>query len=157
MRARTIDVIAHSDAPRDIVFALLVDGSTWPNWAPLDSFQLERAGHPPPEGPGAIRVFTRGRTTGRDEIVSIVPGHRLEYVSLSGLPVRDYRGVVVLDDAHPGTTIHWQSHFFPRVVGTGWLLERGLRRFLSGCADGLAAYAARARHQSIGRDGPSAR
>lgn len=144
MRTRSIDITAHSRAPRDVLFALLMDGTTWPNWAPLDSFHLERPGEPPPEGLGAIRVFTRGRTTGRDEIVRIVAGHRLEYVSRSGLPVRDYRGVVELDDAHPGTTLHWQSHFLPKFVGTGWLLERGLRRFLSGCADGLAQYAATA-------------
>ena len=84
MRTRTIDVTAHSDAPRDLLFAALMDGATWPNWAPLDSFHLERAGTPPPEGLGAIRVFTRGRTTGRDEIVDIVPGHRLEHVLLPG-------------------------------------------------------------------------
>jgi hypothetical protein len=28
------------------------------------------------------------------------------------------------------------------VAGTGWLLERGLRRFLSDCAAGVAAHAA---------------
>jgi hypothetical protein len=138
MHPRTIEVSARSSAPRDALFALLADGTTWPRWAPLDSFRLERPGDPPPEGLGAIRVFGRGRTTGRDEIVGLDPGHRLEYVSLSGLPVRDYHGVVDLADAHPGTTIRWRSRFSPKFPGTGWLLERGLTRFLTGCAEGLA-------------------
>ena len=103
-----IDVSAHSSAAPAAVFALLQDGSTWPEWSPIESFELEREGDPPPEGVGAIRFFRRGRTTGRDEIVELVPDRRLGYVSLSGLPVRDHRG---------------------------------LRRFLQGCADGLAEHA----------------
>ena len=81
------------------MFALLADGTTWPNWAPIDSFELERTGDPPPEGVGAIRVFKRGRVTGRDEIVEIVPGQRLGYVSISGLAIKDYRATVDVEDA----------------------------------------------------------
>ena len=78
---------------------MLADGTTWPNWAPIESFELERAGDPPPEGVGAIRVFKRGRVTGRDEIVEIVPGQRLGYVSISGLAIKDYRATVDVEDA----------------------------------------------------------
>ncbi|MFL6241439.1 MAG: SRPBCC family protein, partial [Acidimicrobiia bacterium] len=100
--------------------------------------ELERAGDPPPEGVGAIRVFRRGKTTGRDQIVEIVPGRRFAYVSLSGLPVRDYRAHIDLEPDGAGTTIRWQASFAPKVVGTGWLLERGLRSFLGECAAGVA-------------------
>jgi Polyketide cyclase / dehydrase and lipid transport len=124
------------------VFSLLVDGTTWPNWSPIEAFELERTGDPPPEGVGAIRVFRRGRTTGRDEIVEVVPDRRLGYRSLSGLPVRDYRAQVDLEPDGDGTTIRWEPSFTPKVAGTGRLLERGLRRFLCECAAGLAAYAA---------------
>ena len=142
MGRRQIEVTAHSDAAPDAVFALLVDGTTWPRWSPIESFEFERAGDPPSEGPGAIRVFRRGRTTGRDQIVEIVPGRRFGYVSLSGLPVRDYRAHVDLEPDGDGTTIRWQASFVPKVAGTGWLLERGLRRFLCECAAGVAAHAA---------------
>jgi uncharacterized protein YndB with AHSA1/START domain len=91
MRRRHIEVTQHSAAPPSALFALLVDGETWPCWSPIEAFELERTGDPPPEGVGAIRVFRRGRTTGRDEIVEVVPDRRLGYRSLSGLPVRDYR------------------------------------------------------------------
>jgi hypothetical protein len=142
MGRRHIEVTKHSTASPDAVFALLADGNTWPSWSPIESFELERAGDPPPEGVGAIRVFRRGRTTGRDQIVEIVPGRRVGYVSLSGLPVRDYRAHIDLDPEGAGTTIRWQASFAPKVPGTGWLLERGLRRFLCECAAGVAAHAA---------------
>jgi hypothetical protein len=142
MGQRNIDVTKRSAARPDAVFALLVDGNTWPQWSPIESFELERAGDPPPEGVGAIRVFRRGRTTGRDQIVEIVPGRRFGYVSLSGLPVRDYQAHVDLEPDGDGTTIRWQASFAPKVLGTGWLLERGLRRFLCECAAGVAAHAA---------------
>jgi hypothetical protein len=41
-----------------------------------------------------------------------------------------------------GTTIRWQASFPPKVPGTGWALQRGLRRFLDQCAEGLARHAA---------------
>lgn len=142
MRRRHIDVTAHAQAAPDVIFGLLTNGSSWPRWSPIESFELEREGTPPPEGPGAIRIFRRGRTTGRDQIVDVVPDRRLRYVSLSGLPVRDYRAEVELQLAPGGTDIHWRASFLPKVPGTGWLLERGLRRFLCECVVGLAAHAA---------------
>ncbi|HWM19681.1 MAG TPA: SRPBCC family protein [Ilumatobacteraceae bacterium] len=143
MRLRQIDVNARTTASADAVFRLLADGSTWPNWAPIDSFELERSGDPPPEGVGAIRVFKRGRVTGRDEIVEIVPGRRLGYVSISGLAIKDYRATVDLEDASDGTAINWRASFSPKIPGTGAILQRGIRRFLQQCADGLSQKAAR--------------
>jgi len=139
-------VTARTSASAAAVFALLADGSTWPNWAPIDSFELERAGNPPPEGVGAIRVFKRGRVTGRDEIVEIVPGRRLGYISISGLAIKDYRAGVDVEDSGDdtgGAVIRWRASFFPKIPGTGALMQRGIRRFLQQCADGLAARAAR--------------
>jgi uncharacterized protein YndB with AHSA1/START domain len=142
VQRRQIDVAAHSNASAEAVFRLLADGSTWPGWAPIDSFVLEREGDPPPEGVGAIRVFTRGRVTGRDEIVEVVPGRRLGYVSISGLAIKDYRAGVDVEeasaDAGGGTVIRWRASFFPKIPGTGAILQRGIGRFLQECAEGLA-------------------
>jgi hypothetical protein len=143
-RRREIEVTATTAASADALYALLADGSTWTAWSPIEGFELEREGDPPPEGVGAIRVYRRGRTVGRDETLELVPGRLFAYRSLSGLPVRDYLGRVELEESAGGTLIRWRSSFEPKVPGTGGLLRRGIAGFLQDCADGLAAYAERA-------------
>ncbi len=138
-RRREIDVRAHAAAPPSVVFALLADGASWPSWSPIEAFELERPGDPAPEGPGAIRRFTRGRTLGRDELLEVTPDRRLRYASLSGLPVRDYTASVELTPAAGGGTgIRWRASFEAQRPGTGWVLEKGIARFLGQCASGLA-------------------
>ena len=142
MRRRTIDIEVLTRAAPAAVYGLLTDGSTWPRWSPIESVEIEQPGEPPPEGVGAIRVQRRGRTTGRDQIRELVPNRRFAYVSLSGLPVRDYAGEVDLAlTPGGGTTIRWRASFEPRYPGTGWLVEHGIRRFLDQCVHGLAAEA----------------
>lgn len=141
MSPRTIDVVATSTAPPDAVFALLADGRTWPDWSAMRSFALEVEGDPPPEGPGAVRVFRNGPTTTRDHITEVVAGRRLAYVSESALPVRDHRMVVDLVPEGDGTLIRWHASFVPELP-IGFVLERSMRRFLQRLADDLAAAAA---------------
>lgn len=143
MRRRHVNVTSQTPAPADAVYALLADGSSWPTWSPIESFELEQQGDPPPEGVGAIRLFRLGRTTGHDQILELVANRRLEYSSRSTLPVRDYIGEVTLfDGPGGGTTIQWHSSFFPKTPGTGWIVERGIRRFIEKCTRGLAEHAA---------------
>jgi len=143
VRRRHINVTAVTPATPEVVYALLADGSTWPAWSPIESVELEQPGSPPPEGVGAIRVNRLGRTTGRDQILELVPNRSIKYATLSGLPIRDYVGEVELETAPDGaTTVHLHSSFFPKVPGTGWIMQRGLRRFLERCVSGLAEYAA---------------
>jgi hypothetical protein len=144
VKRREISVHAVTAAGADVVYELLADHTTWPAWSSIESVELERPGDPPPEGVGAIRVNRRGRVTGRDQILELVPGRRLKYASLSGLPTRDYIGEVELSPAPGGgTAIHWHSSFLPKTPGTGWILERGIRKFLDECVSGLAEYAPR--------------
>jgi uncharacterized protein YndB with AHSA1/START domain len=142
VRRREINITASTPAPPEVVYRLLADGSSWPRWSPIESFELEQPGDAPPEGVSAIRVLRLGRTTGRDQILELVPNRSIKYATLSGLPVRDYVGKVDLEGG-PGrvTTIHWHSSFFPKLPGTGWFLERGIRKFLEQCTHGLADYA----------------
>jgi len=143
VRRRHINVTAVTPATPEVVYALLADGSSWPAWSPIESVELEEPGDPPPEGVGAIRVNRLGRTTGRDQILELVPNRSIKYATRSGLPIRDYVGEVDLEPAPGrGTTVHWHSSFFPKVPGTGWIMQRGLRRFLEQCVSGLAEYTA---------------
>ena len=144
VRRQRVEIEVFTPADAAAVYALLRDGASWPTWSPIELFTLERAGMDEPEGIGAIRVFRKGRVNGRDLITELVPGRRFGYRHFSGIPVRDYRGEIDLEPDAGGTRIRWGISFVPRWAGTGWLLRAGLGRFISQCAEGLAAHAARA-------------
>jgi hypothetical protein len=90
---------------------------------------------------GAIRVFRKGKVTGRDQVAELIPDRRFSHLHVSGLPVRDYRGDVDLEQTAGGTKIRWHTLFRPKVPGSGWLLRWGIERFAKQCARGLAAHA----------------
>lgn len=144
VRRYVIEKTARSSAGPGTVYRLLRDGATWPVWGPIDTFELEREGDGEPEGVGAVRVFVRGRTRGRDEIVGFAADRQFRYNHIEGLPVRDYRGVIDLVPRDSGTEITWTVSFSARYPGTGWLLRPALDRFLGTCVTGLAKHAATA-------------
>jgi Polyketide cyclase / dehydrase and lipid transport len=141
VHTQRIDVEVHTGAPASVVHGLLRDGASWPRWAAIDSFQLERAGEHEPEGVGAIRIFRKGRMSGRDQVAEVISDRRFSYLHFSELPVRDYRADVDLTPTAEGTKINWHVEFTPKVFGTGWLCRWGIGRFIKQCAHGLAAYA----------------
>jgi Polyketide cyclase / dehydrase and lipid transport len=143
VKRQQISVRARTSASPAAVYELLADGTTWPTWSPLGSFELERPGPESGESVGAIRVFRTGRVTSRERVAELVPGRRFSYELLSGLPIRDYRADVDLEPAaEGGTEIHWHSSFLPKLPGTGWLIRRRFTSFIEQCADGVAAHAA---------------
>jgi Polyketide cyclase / dehydrase and lipid transport len=142
MARQRIEHTAVSAADPATVYALLRDGSTWPEWGPIDSFTLARPGTDEPEGVGAVRELRSGRITGRDEIVELVADRRLSYAHTSSLPVRDYRGEVELEPVAGGTRIRWAVAFDPKIPGTGPLVRRALDGFVAKLTQGLARHAA---------------
>jgi uncharacterized protein YndB with AHSA1/START domain len=141
MPRQRIEQRATTTADPATVYALLRDGASWPTWSPIESFELERPGADEPEGVGAVRVFRDGRVVGRDEIVELVPDRRLSYAHTSNLPVRNYRGDVDLEPTPDGTAIRWVATFDPKYPGTGWLVGRGISRFIAQMTNGLAEHA----------------
>jgi hypothetical protein len=146
MAQQVIDVTVTTGADPASVYALLADGSTWPEWSPLGSFELLAPGDGTPEGLGAVRLFTTGRHKSRERVVTCKPGKVFAYELEAGLPLRDYRAVVTLTSAPAGTAVNWHSTFRPKVPGTGWLYRRELGKFIGLTVEGLAAAADRARH-----------
>jgi uncharacterized protein YndB with AHSA1/START domain len=143
MGRSTVDVRARSAAPPEAVYALLVDGPSWPSWSGHDSFELAEPGRDGGESLDAVRILRRGRLANRERIVELVPGRRFGYVLLSGLPLSGYRADVDLTPADGGgTDIRWHSTFSAKVPGTGWIYTRALRTFMQRAADRLAARAA---------------
>jgi hypothetical protein len=140
-----LQVIDHelttTGSPAD-VFALLIDGSTWPEWSPIGSFELEKQGAGTPEGVGAVRVFTTGRIRSRELVVVAQPNELFSYVLVSGLPVRDYQAVVTILPRDDGSVIHWRSTFKAKIPGTGWIYQRQLSAFIGRALNGLSAWAA---------------
>lgn len=129
-----------STAAAATLHALLRDGSTWPTWSPIGSFELRTPGVDEPEGVGAVRVFRTGRVTSVEQVAELVPDRRFAYRLVSGLAIRDYRADVDLTGDGDVTTIRWHCTFRPRTPGTGWLYRRTLGRFIRQCAEGLAAH-----------------
>jgi len=138
---QVIDRTAKTTADAAAVYALLADGSTWPEWSPLGSFELVEPGDGIPEGLGAVRLFTTGRMKSRERVVERRPGEVFAYELEAGLPLRDYRAVVTLTPTEGGTSIRWRSTFRAKVPGTGWLYRQKLGSFIGRTVEGLAVAA----------------
>jgi hypothetical protein len=142
MVEQVIEHTVTSEAEPAALFHLLGDGSTWPDWSPLGSFELLEPGDGLPEGVGAVRLFTTGRVRSRERVVERRPDEVFSYVLEKGLALRDYRAVITLERAEAGgTTIRWRSTFSAKVPGTGGLYRRQLGKFIKETLDGLAAAA----------------
>jgi len=74
MAQQVIDETVATQADAASVYALLADGSTWPEWSPIDSFEPISPGDGTPEGLGAVRLFTTGRHKSRERVVTCQPG-----------------------------------------------------------------------------------
>jgi hypothetical protein len=142
MALQVIEKTATTTGDPKSVYELLADGSTWPAWSPLGSFELLAPGDGSPEGLGAVRLFTTGRHKSRERVVEERPGESFAYVLEAGLALRDYKAVVTLTPAAGGgTLINWRSTFTAKVPGTGGLYRRQLGAFIERCVQGLAAAA----------------
>jgi hypothetical protein len=142
MAEQVIDKTATTTGAPDAVYELLADGSTWPTWSPIGSFELLASGDGSPEGVGAVRLFTTGRHKSRERVVERRPGRCFAYVLEAGLALRDYKAVVTLAPSPGGgTTINWRSTFTAKVPGTGGLYRRQLGAFIEQSVQGLAVAA----------------
>jgi hypothetical protein len=143
MGQQVIEHTVTTTATPAAVFALLRDGSTWPSWSPLGSFELIEPGQGRPEGLGAVRLFTTGRHTSRERVVIVEPDTTFSYVLEAGLPLRDYQAVITLvPRGGGGTSVTWCSTFVAKRPGTGWIYRRALGSFIEKTVVGLAEAAA---------------
>lgn len=144
--SHAVRVTGTSTAPPEAVFGLLADIGTWSVWGPWVATSLESTDAAGGGGVGAVRRLesrTFGRTVvSREEVLEVVPGRRIVYGLLSGLPLRDYRGVVEVEPDGTGSRITWSSSFRPGTPGTGWLYRAVLQRFVADLVPALGAAAA---------------
>jgi len=134
-----VEHAAHSAAPRDRVWQLLADLEGWHEWGPWTSTGFD----------GELRtmVSERKRLTGKpyvmkERVTALVPGERLEYDLVSGLPVRNYHGVVTLaDGSGGGTDIRWAATFDPPWPLFGGLWRGAMLKVITQVSDALAGAA----------------
>ena len=129
-------VVQTSAAPSSAVYSALADVDSWHRWMP----GVNRAfWETDATGPGAIRtMFARGLKA-REQILESTPPHHQGYALLSGLPARDYRGDVWVDDHESGSLIRWEVAFNPKLPGTGPLLRSVMRSSITKVAAALSA------------------
>jgi hypothetical protein len=140
-----IDESAHSDAPREAVWALVADARTWSDWGAWSKAEILREGAPPPGGLHSIKRLTLFPTTVVEEVTVFEPPSLLGYELRSGLPLRAYRASIELTDTRgaTGTEIRWRAEFEPKIPGTGGFYRRFLGRFTAQTAERLAKAAER--------------
>lgn len=133
------EIVEHSSAPVESVWALLSDARGWSRWARFSHSRLEREGNPPPDGVGALRVFGTGPFNSREEVVAFDPPHHLAYEIRKGMPIDGYRADVRLESDATGTTIRWSSTFAnARPAFANGFFRWFLRAFLRDTARRLA-------------------
>jgi hypothetical protein len=140
-----VEARASSNAPRDIVWAVLADGRSWADWGEWSWTRYDEEGDPAPDGVGAVRRFRRAPVTSVERVELFEPPSRFGYELLSGLPLRDYHAVVTLTDssAGSGTDLHWRSEFTPKVPGSGWFWKAFLGKVLADVGRGICTEAER--------------
>ncbi len=132
MAPTTIEIQHRADAGPDAIWALLADVDTWADWGEWDSTRLQKPAPDGGAGVGAVRELHLKRTRSIERVTDFEPPHRMTYALIGGnLPVRDYRGEVLLEPAPGGgTTITWRSTFRAKLPGTAGIVANRLRPFL---------------------------
>lgn len=143
MKLQRVRVVTIAKAPRATVWSLLADGATWSRWGPFDSVELVRPGRDHEWGLGSVRRIASGRTVTEERIDTYAADHCIRYSLVSGIPLRDYHGEVVVRDVLEGTEIEWSSTFRPPYWVVGPLARWRIQRFLRDLSNGLAGAAER--------------
>jgi uncharacterized protein YndB with AHSA1/START domain len=113
--------------PAGRVWDVLVDHEGMSSWSPGVTVTLERPGVPEPGGVGAVRRVRGPGVTIREEVTDYELGKRLAYRALSGIPLRDYAGEVILADNGDHTGVTWILS-----SATTFPVARFVLRFLAG-------------------------
>lgn len=114
------------------VWDVLSDHEGMAHWGPGLTVSLRTEGTAERNGVGAIRVIDAPGPAPAivEEVTAFEPGHRLAYKALSGVPLRNYRGEVVLREVAGGTEIAYTVSADQRVPVIEQLVVRAIARAL---------------------------
>jgi uncharacterized protein YndB with AHSA1/START domain len=130
-------------APPEAVFDVLTDHRRYAELTPLRKSVLEREGEPAPNGVGSIRKLTAVGPPMREETIAYERPGRFSYTVLSGLPVRDHVGTVLLEPAGEGTKVTYAVRTTPTVPVAGALVVAAVKRGITQLLNGVSAEAER--------------
>jgi uncharacterized protein YndB with AHSA1/START domain len=125
-------------APPSTVFEVLTDHRGYSAISPIRSSTIEREGDPAPNGIGAIRVMKTVGPPLREEVVEFVPGERFVYRLLSGAPLRDHVGTVVLTEHAVGTQASYRIDTTPTIPVIGRAVMPIVKTSVRQLFDGVA-------------------
>jgi uncharacterized protein YndB with AHSA1/START domain len=117
------------NAPVDHVWEVLADHEGMSRWAPGLKVALRAEGATDRNGVGAVRVIDAPGPAPSivEEVVTFEPGHRLGYRALSGVPLKNYAGDVLLREVGGRTEIAYTISADQRVP----LVERAAVKAIS--------------------------
>ena len=134
------------DAPIDIVWDILTKHAAYEEWGAVESSVLEANGTPDLNGVGAIRRLKDGPLVVREKVLEFEPKTRFTYTVLSGPPVRDYLGTVVLAPDGSSTEVRWSVEFESKIPFAGPILRPVVKHVIRTLLTKATAEAAR-RHR----------
>lgn len=130
-------------APPETVFDVLTDHRRYAEITPMRRSELEREGDPAPNGVGAIRVLYSVGPPLREEVLVYESPSRFSYRLLSGAPVRDHVGTVLLTPTDGGTTVTYAVRTMPTLPLVGGAVVAVTRQAIKQLLNGISAEAER--------------
>ena len=123
-------------ATPETVFDVLTDHRRYAEITPARKSVLEREGEPAPNGVGAIRVVSSVGPPLREEVVVFERPSRFSYKVISGAPIRDHLGTVLLEPAGEGTRMTYAVRMTPTLPLAGGVVvaatKLGIKSLLKG-------------------------
>ena len=137
MTAQSFVSVTKILAPRDVVWDVMTDHQRYGRWGSARTMTMEQTGSPDPNGVGAVRAFHAGPVKVREKVLEYERPTRMAYTVFSGMPVRDHRSEMRLDEDDGVTVLTWTSTFRPRIPLTGGALSRLMRNAVDRFAAGI--------------------
>lgn len=129
MARSTVEIVIA--APRDAVYAFFAHRDGINPYMPGGvQFTLTKPGSPTPEGVGAQYTVGRGKIGFVEETRVLVPGEKVEYEIVKGMPVKRHIGTILLADADGGTKVTYTMESVPSLPLPDKIVERALRTLI---------------------------
>jgi len=122
------------NAPKEVIWPIISDHNRLGEWVPYKGELIKPADGDDKNGVGAMRRLTGKGLPIVEEVVACSPGRSYSYRLISGAPMKNHRGDVILADERGGTRVRWSVQFQASLLtpilkwGMGLLFRKSLPR-----------------------------